>query len=320
MTSSAPGLLLAFLCLAVGTATDLASEEPGSFGFAQVESALRYFATGDEQDLRSMAESRATAHLLAHSERTGYYPAGTSALDLSRDLVKHPEPEEWRLAKVESLVGYVKARGERQVKCMGEAKKYLPDSVRLTDPLHLTWGYDIGVAIDGSASLNLAHDHFLEDPEEVWFFCIHEMHHAGVMSLHSMVEIGGITTTKQLFDFVRYATFLEGTATYAAYEARALAEALEGDGDYVALTDRARMDRYRADYFEIYEQMESAPERMIGDSDWQAIESLSEGDRLWYRVGAEMAAAIDERFGRERLKEIVAEGPSAFFSAYFASQ
>ena len=80
------------------------------------------------------------------------------------------------------------------------------------------------------------------------------------------------------------------------------------------------MDRYRAKYFEIYKRMKTAPDRPLEDSDWHAIEDFSDGDRLWYRVGSEMAATSDENLGRERLREIIAEGPDAFFRAYVASK
>ncbi|MGB3562387.1 MAG: DUF5700 domain-containing putative Zn-dependent protease [Thermoanaerobaculia bacterium] len=289
-----------------------------SFDLEHVEKALAYFADPDEQVLLQIAESRATEHLLIHSERTGYYRPGTSGLELTRILLGNPGPEGGRPAKVKALVSYVRANPGRQTACVEEAKKYLPNRFGFGNPLFVTWGYDIGVAMDGSASLNLAHDHFLEDENEVWFFCIHEMHHAGVTSLHPMVKISQIATTQQLFSFLRYSTFLEGTATYAAYEARAQAGALARDRDYVALTDEARMDRYRARYFELYEKMKSAPDRRLEDVDWQTLEDFSDGDRLWYRVGAAMAATIDKKLGQEKFKEVIAEGPDAFFDAYLA--
>jgi hypothetical protein len=210
----------------------------------------------------------------------------------------------------------VRANPERQTACLEEAKKYLPDRFDFAIPLFVTWGYDIGVSMDGSASLNLAHDHFLEDEDEVWFYCIHEMHHAGVTSYHPMVKISEIATTRQLFTFLKYSTFLEGTATYAAYEARSRAGALARDRDYVALSDEERMDGYRARYFDIFKGMESAPDRYLLESDWQALEDFSDGDRLWYRVGAAMAATIDQKLGRARFKAIIAEGPDKFFDAY----
>ena len=89
---------------------------------------------------------------------------------------------------------------------------------------------------------------------------------------HPMVKISDIATTRQLFAFLKYSTFLEGTATYAAFDARARGWApWRRDRDYVALSDGERMDRYRARYFETYKRMESAPERQLQDSDWEAL-------------------------------------------------
>lgn len=311
-------ILLTALLVGLVSGPLSSTEVPARFDFEHLETTLAYFAEPDEQTLVKIAENRATAHLLAHSERTGYYPPGTTGLELTRILLDNPGAEGGRPAKVKALVGYVRANPERQTACLDEAKKYLPDQFDFSHPLFVTWGYDIGVAMDGSASLNLAHDHFLEDENEVWFYCIHEMHHAGATSHHPMVKISEIATTRQLFAFLKYSTFLEGTATYAAYDTRARAGALARDRDYVALSDDERMDRYRSRYFEIYERMESAPDRHLLESDWQSLEDFSDGDRLWYRVGAAMAATIDRKLGRARFKAIIAEGPDKFFEAYLA--
>ena len=78
--------------------------EPSSnFDFGHVESALAYFDSADEDIVLQIADSRATQHLLRHSERTGYYPAGTTGLELTQELLS--EPEEWRIAKVEACCG-----------------------------------------------------------------------------------------------------------------------------------------------------------------------------------------------------------------------
>ena len=289
-----------------------------SFDFEHVEMSLAYFAKQEDPVIQQIAESRATQHLLTHSQRTGYYPPETNGIELTKILLSNPIPTEAKLATVETLVSYIRANRDRQASCLNEAKTYLPDTFAFANPLFITWGYDIGVSMDGAASINLAHDHFADNPEEVWFYCIHEMHHAGVTSYHPMTKIAEISSTQELFAFLRYSTFLEGTATYAAYDARERAGALRNDRDYVALTDKARMDRYRARYFEVYERMKSAPDRPLQEVDWQALEMFSDGDRLWYRVGAEMASAIDANLGRRKFRDIISQGPEAFFHAYLA--
>ena len=121
------------------------AEAPARFDFEHVETALAYFAEPDEGILLRIAESRATEHLLTHSERTGYHPRGTSGLELTRVLLEDPGAEGGRPAKVEALVGYVRANPGRQTACLDEAKKYLPDKFDFANPLFVTWGYDIGV-------------------------------------------------------------------------------------------------------------------------------------------------------------------------------
>ena len=294
------------------------SERANGFDLEHVELALTYFAEPDAQILQRIAESRATEHLLTHSQRTGYYSPETSALELTKILLARPAPTEEALTTVASLVNIVKTNQERQIACVNEALMYLPTGVSFANPLFVTWGYDIGVAMDGAASINLAHEHFAEDPGEVWFYAIHEMHHAGLTTYHPMTKVSEISTTRELFSFLTYSTFLEGTATYAAYNARKRHGALSNDPDYVALTDKVRMNGLRARYLEIYERMKSTPNRPLQESDWLALETLSGGDRLWYRVGAEMAAALDAHLGREKFKATLVEGPEAFFDAYFS--
>jgi hypothetical protein len=69
------------------------------------------------------------------------------------------------------------------------------------------------------------------------------------------------------------------------------------------------------EYFTIWDDLRSMPERSFREDDFALIERLS-GERLWYVAGFHMAKTIDERLGRERLNETIRSGPSSFFEAY----
>ena len=158
---------------------------------------------------------------------------------------------------------------------------------------------------------------FWNDRKEIWFYCIHEVHHSGVMQIHPMPQIiSDIDTAQELTDFVRYATFLEGLAVHAARDARREAGALEQDRDYVALGDTENL----AHVLTVYWQQLSFIDKEIGvplsDVHWKLVEEMSSGDRLWYVAGAAMAAAIEDSLGRNGLLEIIRQGPDAFFNAY----
>lgn len=314
-----PRVALAALLFA-GEASCLEGGEPAptSFDFTHVTLALRYFGEPDENLLVEIAASPAGQHLKRHSDRTGYYPPDATALDVTRDLLKERPPP----GTLEAVAGLVQAVGSepaRQALCMAEAARFLPPEAVPVNPLHVTWGYDIGVAMDGHASLNFAHPHFLQDPEEVWFYCIHEVHHSGLMRLHPMPRVAEIGTVRELYEFVRYATFLEGLAVHAAREQRTRLGALAADPDYVKLTRVAELERTMADYDAKLAWLGSQVGLALSDTHWNVVERMSSGDRLWYVAGAAMAAAIEQARGREGLLEAEKNGPDAFFAAYEAA-
>ncbi len=304
-------------CAPPGDESKVSEPTPQLFDTAHVEAALAYFAAPDEAHLLQIAETPAARHLLKHSAVTGYYDADATALDISRDLVaKAPSPE--KLAAVRELLGRINRTPEGQQGCQADAAKHLPEDFRHAAPLYVTWGYDIGVSMNGSASVNLAHSRFAANPDELWFCCTHEMHHAGLTAYHPFpMVIADISATADMLAFIRYSTMLEGMAVHAAYAPRQAAGALADDPDYVALGDAARMAAYERAYWEIYLYFERAGDRPLTEADWEKIGPLSDGDRLWYRVGALMAAEIEADIGAASYRELPRLGPDAFFGHYW---
>lgn len=313
--------MIVFLILAaLGTfnAQSATFKQAPVFDFTFVESALAYFETGDEAILADIVDSPAARHLSAHASRISPVGHVRSIRDIVEELL-HPRIEKKRsVTSVQQLLFIVKQDTTRQEECLTEALTYLPDGTVILGKLYFTFGYDIGVAVSGNASLNLAHDHFLQNPEEVWYYCIHELHHAGFQTFHDLPKLSSLETTHDLLHLIEYATQLEGMAVHAAWEQREQRGALSDDEDYVALQDAERMARYEREYFEVYRQISSEPARPLTDSDWAIIDRMSGGDRLWYRVGAQMAAVIEATHGRSKLLRLVEAGPRAFFDAYCA--
>ncbi len=291
-------------------------DSPPFFDTAHVEAAIAYFHEPSDAGLQRIAGTKATQHLLKHSAVTGYFPPTVSALELASNLTNaRPDLEE--IARVESLLETIKAAQERQQDCIADATDYLPEGHRFVEPLYITWGYDIGASMNGSASLNLAHPRFAAEPEEIWLYCTHEMHHAGLTSYRAFpFAIAEIRTARQMLEFIRYATMLEGMAVHAALNSRRLSPAPETDPDYLALLDPPRIDALEESYWEIYRRFEDAGDRSLTDEDWRQLELLSDGDRLWYRVGAMMAREIEANMGVSGLRELSRHGPDAYFREY----
>lgn len=308
-------LFLGQLLLFSGCTTQAPQTGPPGFDFTHVDLALHYFDRPSGDLITEVSTTEAARHLKRHSDRTGYYPPETSSLDITADLFS-PSPDQTTLNQVKDLIQYAYNHPVRQRSCIQEAAAYLPGEARPANPLHITWGYDIGVAMDSHASLNFAHSHFLNDPEEIWFYCTHEMHHTGVMQLHPMSHVSEINTSELLYDFVRYATFLEGLAVYAAKEARHRSNALDNDPDYVALGDEDQLDLNMTRYWQQLAFLENQKDIELNGSHWKVVEDMSSGDRLWYVVGAAMASVIDDKLGRDGLLDTIRRGPDSFFDAY----
>jgi len=304
----APATLLLLACSCDGDGANLPQ-----FDTTHVEQAIVYLSEPSQERLRRVADTAAARHLLKHSAVTGYYAPDATALDITRSLLSRPV-EAGEIAGVETLLAEIEAAPERQRACLRDAARYLPDGFIFAEPLYVTWGYDIGVSMNGSASINLAHPRFAADPDEIWFYCVHEMHHAGLTSLQLYPQaISEIRTAAEMLAFIRYSTMLEGMAVHAAREPRRREGALESDPVYVALADPARMAVYEKSYWKIYRYFEAQGKRPLNESDWQRVEQLSDNDRLWYRVGAHMAAMIESNLGRSVLRNLPVEGAEAFF-------
>lgn len=287
-----------------------------SFDFRHVRMSLDYFADPNDERLASIAQLDATRHFQAHSEFSGYFGPDVGATEMTKLLLAkvptHEEAEQTR-----ALIAYAGADPKRQRTCLHAADRFLPSNARHGTHLFATWGYDIGVASPLGVSLNFAHRHFREAPEEIWFYCTHEAHHAGVYRLHPFPKLSDIKTVGALVRLIRYATFLEGSAVFAVRDVRAKADALEQDEDYRALKDRVRMNRISARFDKILSRLEHRnPNDTLTDADWAIIDEMSSGERLWYRHGARMAAAIYTDRGAGGFRSIIAGGPDAFFDAY----
>lgn len=293
----------------------VAAQHSEHFDFDHVVRAMRYLERPSARNLQLLAGTEAMKHLKAHSDRTGYYPTAASHLDIAADLVNDPHARAL-VNGVRSLVDRVRRDRAGQEMCLSEVVLYGPPDAEIDGKVFFTWGYDIGVAVGRNASLNLAHPRFGENPAEVWHYCIHELHHTLVMRHHPLPRLADIKDTRQFLELIQYFTFLEGTAVWAAYDARRRSGALTADPDYVALEDTAAMNGYQQAYFQLYRQIEEFAQRPLVRDDWDLLERFSDGDRLWYRVGARMAETIEKESGREILRRAVEQGPIAFFEYY----
>lgn len=276
--------------------------------------ALDFFRTGDARFRDEIALLPATAHLLAHARNFDYDVPKDSPGSLVASLLSPATEKAKRISTCRESLAFFTGPMLDDPHWVSDALRYLPDSFRFRGNLFLTFGYDIGVAFSPNASLNGAQRHFDGHPRELLYYAIHELHHAGFMSLRPPPRWPDLKTCRDLLAAVQYHTQLEGMAVLAAWDWRRATNALNDDADYVALQDGERMPKDTAAYFRDYDHLAGRGDQPL-DAGARAVTERMSGERLWYRVGALLARRIEESRGRAALIALVGQDPALFIEA-----
>lgn len=290
------------------------------FDYSFVQMALKYLESGDDDILITISQGPAAAHLWRHSRDMNPQRSAGSRLSLVKALMVPHGGKKDSSHLVKRNIAYARKYLVEGGAFIQAALSLLPPDYRLNGSLFFTYGYDIGVAHGGNASLNLVHTKFLENPKEIVFYAAHELHHIGFMKYHPFPVLNEMKTVEDLVFLIEYATQMEGMAVYAAYGLRAEAGALNDDEDYIALQDRQWIRDNESIYFSLYNAFVREGTRKIRNDDWDTIEIFSDKKRLWYRIGCWMAMRIEEEMGRDHLVQLVQKAPSSFIQTYLLTK
>ena len=219
-------------------------------------------------------------------------------------------------SRINSSIEFLEENSDLYASCMDEVAEYLPKDLELECKLYTMVGYDMGIVSEGSAFLNIAHPFLKENPCELIFMAMHEVHHVGYNHYNPIFSYSELERLSDLRDAVRYSTHLEGLAVYTPLRRRLETSCIIHE-DYPALMDEEIAEQRRTQYFDLVKEFERIPDRKVTDDDFELFESMSaKGKRLCYVTGACMAKIIDEKLGREALIDTVSQGPDSFFDLY----
>ena len=283
---------------------------------AFIRGALEYMDRPSEGKLARLMGLKATRGVHAHAMRFGNTDESREGFwkaILTQEVRRGAEHFE----RMRRNIDFIASRGAEFEQAFDEVGAYLPGDLSLKCRLHLILGYDIGIVSEGDAYLNVGHAHFGSDRRELLYFAMHEVHHAGYTRYHPIYSLAGLRTPSDLRGAVLYSTHLEGTAVYSSYERRAREGGL-GHVDYRILNDPRERKRVTREFFRIMGEMGDTTIRPLEEAEFDVLERMSGGDRLWYVTGAHMAQEIDESLGRKALNRTIVDGPGSFFDAYKA--
>ena len=138
---------------------------------------------------------------------------------------------------------------------------------------------------------------------------IHELYHVGfghVQFGRTDPEFESPAVRRMLTDFQN-----EGITTYVAYKAQEYFPAPH-EKDYSMLDDEEVVFKLLKKLNELLKEAASLPADRLAKESWD----LGVENRAYYVVGAHMARTIDEKKGRDALKETIEKGPVTFIETY----
>lgn len=289
------------------------------YDFSFAELAVKYLETDDSTYLQKIAELKATEHLLCHANRFNYNVPKISKIDLVKYLLSPTDEKKKILTDFKRNLKYAHENIAEVDLAQKVCLQYLPEGFHYSNYLFFTFGYDLGVVYGKNASVNLAHPYYLNNMHEIKYYSIHELHHAGfVMLKNNIMPSLEITHYKEMTQLIEYLAHLEGMGTFAPLYIRKKENAMDADKDYIALQNSKLMKEYEQEFWDIYYHFKNNPDALVTEKDWAKISILSDEERLWYRVGAIMAKAIDEKLGRKKLVSLISEPSENFINTYLA--
>jgi hypothetical protein len=286
---------------------DPLSKQDLCFDARFARTAVDYVREGKPALLRALAALPATRHLLSHAWQFDYNIPKDSMMSLVGRLLAPSLDLNMQAEQVERSIAFFTGPLLDDPHWVNDVLDYLPQGFRFHGSLFLTFGYDVGAALAPNASLNGASPHFDGKPRELLYYAIHELHHVGLNTYQPPPRVGDIKTCADILRLVDYSTELEGLGVLAARPRRAAENALQSDPDYIALENQDRMRELEKQYDGQYRYLQGRGNEPADKDAFEVVDRMSSGDRLWYRVGAMMAARIENKLGRSALLEIVAK-------------
>ena len=193
-----------------------------------------------------------------------------------------------------------------------DAAHLLPASWEFSGTVFLIMGYDIGLAAPPDGVLNVVHEHFCRNPEDLGFYATHEAHHLGYLALRPLPVLLDLDQPARLREIVRYMTHLEGMGVHAAYPSRRRHGSLTADDDYSIYLHPGRRRQVIERYAGLAARMaglSKLPEQEVG----QILNGMSSGDRLWYQFGALAAWTLERSRGHAALVDSILN-PDEYFA------
>jgi len=192
---------------------------------------------------------------------------------------------------------------------------YLPKDYKQNATIYFVIGGYNGIAFDNAICVNIDYKQFRKNYNEINLYIAHELFHIGFEKYHQLPDIFKAKTVKDLKAIVLSMTMNEGLATRTPYHKRIAMNEIT-DKDYIVLLDSTLLYKKINQFNELIKYLDANSNKEITNEILGDVLGQCSGDRLFYIVGCFMGLKIENKFGRDKITELVKGTPEQFFEIY----
>ncbi|MCD4819171.1 MAG: hypothetical protein K8S23_10820 [Candidatus Cloacimonetes bacterium] len=286
-----------------------------SFDYSGVEIILEHF-TENQDNVEKIANNQGYQHILLHSKKYSSNPITKDNLINSLNGKNEGfDFSQVKKRKVEyvQIIEYLK-ENEPEIKseyaklCL----KYLPDDyVQKATIYYVIGGYN-GIAFNDKICMNIDYEQFRKNYNEIKLYIAHELFHIGFEKYQPLPDVFKAETVKDLKEIVLSQTMNEGLATLTPYQKRIEMNEIS-DSDYQILLNEKALNKKINQFDSVIKYLDENIDEKLTNEILGNVLGQCSGDRLFYIVGCHTGLEIEEKFGSNKIKELVKESPEKFF-------
>ena len=192
---------------------------------------------------------------------------------------------------------------------------YLPKDYKQNAIIYFVIGGYNGIAFNEQICVNIDYKQFRDNNNEIKFYISHELFHIGFEKYHQLPDIFKAKTVKDLKAIVLSMTMNEGLATLTPYQKRIETNEIS-DNDYKTLLDSSALKIKINQFQEVLKYLDENSNKEITNEILGNILGQCSGDRLFYIVGCNIGLKIEEKYGKQKIIDLIKEPPEQFFETY----
>lgn len=195
-------------------------------------------------------------------------------------------------------------------------QKYLPEDYRQKALIYFVIGGYNGIAFDRSVCLNIDYEPFRRNIRELKFYLAHELFHIGFEHYQKLPDIHKARKISDLKNIILSLTMNEGLATLTPYHKRIEMGEISDD-DYQILLDYSALNNKIKHFDRIIRFLNDNLDQDLDNEIMGNILNQCSVGRLFYVVGCQMGLEIANRWGNDKIKELIKLGPEKYFEIYY---